>query len=310
MKNKNRIAALFPGQGAQYVGMGKSFCSFQTAKRTFEEADDLLQEKISQIIFEGPEDQLTHTKNSQLAIFIHSAAILRVLNEKFNFSFSFTAGLSLGEYTALYASKRLSFKQTLLLIQKRAYLMHEACLLQKGTMAAVLGLSSEIIEEKIQGIEGLWIANYNTPGQIVISGQKDAVEKGIAVLKQANAKRVIPLQVHGAFHSGLMEDAQKALIPFLDPCDLQPSDIQMVPNLTGISTSDEDLILKGLKGQMTGSVRWEKSIRAMMDQNVDLFLEIGCGKSLTAMNRKMGAKPTLSIEHPEDLALLDQIAKN
>lgn len=181
MKN----AFIFPGQGAQYVSMGRDFFdSFAIARETFEEADDLLKESLSSVIFNGPEETLTQTKNSQVAIFVVSMALLRVFQKELSdIKPSVCAGLSLGEYTALCASKRLSFEKTLFLVRERARLMNEACEKVPGTMAAVVGMDAEGIESTLRNFPGVWVANFNAPGQTVISGTKEGIEKAALLLR-------------------------------------------------------------------------------------------------------------------------------
>ncbi len=299
-----KIAFLFPGQGAQYPGMGKDFSdAFAIARETFEEADAILGERLSEVIFHGPESVLTQTKNSQLAIFINSIALLRVLmQESPDFKPFVCAGLSLGEYTALCASGRLGFKETLLLVKERARLMNDACEATAGTMAAVLGLNATEVESAVKGISGVWVANYNCPGQTVISGTKEGVEKGAEALKANGAKRVIPLTVHGAFHSGLMQPAQDALAPFIDAAPIQNAPVGFVMNAPGTFVHSIEDIRRFLTSQVTQSVRWEQGIYAMEEKGIELYLEIGCGKTLSGMNRKMGVKgDTLSIDKLSDL---------
>lgn len=302
-----KTAFIFPGQGAQYVGMGKDFYdAFAIARETFEEADDLLGEKFSKIIFEGPEEVLTQTKNSQLAIFIVSVAILRVVQQQFpDLKPIVCAGLSLGEYTALYASGKLGFKETLFLVRERARLMNEACEKVPGTMAAVLGLDAAGIEAAVKGIEGVWVANFNAPGQTVISGTKEGIEKASLILKEKGAKRVIPLTVHGAFHSGLMRSAQEGLAPFVNAASLKESSIDLVMNVPGNYTKE---IRQNLISQVTQSVRWEQSITAMKEAGVEFFLEIGCGKTLTGLNRKMGITTLAAVDKVTDLELIHATA--
>lgn len=300
-------AFLFPGQGAQYVGMGKDFSdSFAIAKNTFQEADDILNESLSKIIFEGPESSLIQTKYCQAAIFVNSIAILRVIVQQMPHFRAFAcAGLSLGEYGALHASEKLSFKDTLILLQKRALFMNEACEKIPGTMAAVLGLNADQVESALKGVAGVWVANYNCPGQIVISGTKEGVEKGSQILKENGAKRVLPLTVAGAFHSGLMQTAQDQLAPFIMNAPIQESATHLVMNAVGNFVSTVEEMRKNLIAQVTHSVRWEQGIRAMNDKGVDSYIEIGCGKTLTGMNRKIGVTGHLiSIEKVTDL---DQI---
>lgn len=296
-------AFIFPGQGAQYVGMGKDFFdTFLVARETFQEADDLLGMHLSQIIFEGPEDSLTQTRHSQLAIFVTSMAILRAIQQQLpHLKPSVCAGLSLGEYTALCASNRLSFRDTLFLVQERARLMQEACVKVPGTMAAVLGLDSLSIESTINGLKEVWVANFNAPGQTVISGTKEGIERAALALKERGAKRVIPLAVSGAFHSGLMQSAQEGLAPLIEKAALLESSIPFVMNVPGGFVETVQEIRRNLVCQVTQSVRWEQGIEAMKASGVDSFLEIGCGKTLTGLNRKMGISSLSAIDKVADL---------
>ncbi len=293
-----RVAFLFPGQGAQYVGMGKEFSqAFPIVRQVFEEADDLLKEPLSKIIFEGPENLLTQTKHSQLAIFVTSLALLRTVP----LTPKICSGLSLGEYSALVASGRLSFQDGLLLVRERALLMNAACEKTSGGMAAVLGLDAEGVFEAVRGLEGVWVANYNAPGQTVISGTKEGIERATAPLKERGAKRVIPLTVHGAFHSGLMQSARDGLAPIIAKTPFKESRIELVMNVPGAFVKETAEIKRYLTAQVTESVRWEQGILAM-EGKVDFFFEIGCGKTLSGLNRKIGVSaPTRSIEVPTDL---------
>lgn len=302
-------ALIFPGQGAQYVGMGKDFYdSFAIARETFQEADEILQENLTKIIFEGPPELLTETRNSQVAIFVVSVAILRVFQSQFpDFIPDACAGLSLGEYTALYASGRLSFKETLKLVAERARLMNEACENTAGTMAAVLGLSASQVEEAVRDIEGVWVANFNAPGQTVISGTQSGVEKAAPILKEKGAKRVLPLTVHGAFHSGLMKSAQEGLAPSIQKANLQKSSIDFVMNVPGAFVKIDEEIKEYLISQVTQSVRWEQGVETMKAAGIELFVEIGCGKSLSGLNRKIGVPHMKSIEKLSDLETIDAI---
>lgn len=305
-----KIAYLFPGQGAQYVGMGKDFFdSFSIAKETFQEADDLLGENLSKIIFEGPEDILTQTKNSQVAIFVTSMAILRVVQKELSdLSPSVCAGLSLGEYTALCASGRLSFAETLRLVRERARLMNEACEKVPGTMAAVLGMDALGIEAAVKGLRGVWVANFNAPGQTVISGTKEGIDHAGLFLKAKGAKRVIPLTVHGAFHSELMRSAQDGLAPFIEQTIFKPSSVEFVMNVPGHFVKTDEEIRRYLTAQVTQSVRWEQGILAMKEAGVELFLEIGCGKTLSGLNKKMGILSMSAVEKVVDLETVHAIA--
>lgn len=295
-------AFIFPGQGAQYVGMGRDFHdSFSLARETFQEADDLLKDSLSKVIFEGPEELLTQTKNSQLAIFVVSMAILRTVQQQLQWTPALCAGLSLGEYTALCASGRLGFADALLLVQERARLMQAACEKNPGTMAAVLGLSALEIEEMTKGLRGVWVANYNAPGQTVISGTREGVEQASLFLKERGAKRVIPLAVHGAFHSGLMQSAQDGLAPYIAQAPFQKSEIPLVMNVPGHFVETTEEVRRNLELQVTHPVRWEQSIEVMKASGVSFFLEIGCGKTLTGLNKKMGITAMSAIDTLADL---------
>lgn len=300
-----KSAFIFPGQGSQYVGMGKDFFnSFAVAKETFQEADELLKANLSQLIFEGPEELLTQTKNSQVAIFVVSVAILRTVEQQLpSLVPAVCSGLSLGEYTALYASGRLGFADTLKLVQERARLMNEACEKTEGTMAAVLGLDAKSVESAVKGLPGVWVANYNAPGQTVISGTKAGVAHASTVLKEKGARRVIPLNVHGAFHSGLMQMAQDGLAPFVEMAPIQATGLDFVMNVPGHFVTDLKEIRRNLISQVTQSVRWEQGILAMKEAGVEQFIEIGCGKTLSGLNKKMEV-PTVSIDKVNDLEIV------
>ncbi len=311
MSKYKKIACLFPGQGSQYPGMGKDFVKeFSAARMTFEEADDLLKCRLSTIILEGPESTLTQTKNSQTGIFVTGMAIFRVVQELFELRPFICAGLSLGEYTALTAGEYLPFQHCLPLVQQRGQLMNEACEATIGTMAAVIGLDANSVEKLIKEInlpQDLWVANFNCPGQVVISGTLKGIEVCTKAAQAQGAKRVMPLQVQGAFHSGLMQQAEERLAPFIHQVPLVKGSVALVMNVPGDFISDLDRIRHYLIKQVTSSVRWEQGIRAMDREGVDLFIELGPGRTLGSMNKKIGVKaPTLHIEKIEDL---DTLAK-
>lgn len=312
MTKYKKIAFIFPGQGAQYPGMGRDFVdSFPVAKQTLEEADEILGRKMSTIILQGPEEVLTETKNSQTAIFITGMALFNVLKSVFpHLQPQVCAGLSLGEYTALTAAQILTFQEALPLVQTRGQCMNDACEETRGTMAVILGLDATAVEQLVKEVNlphDLWVANFNCPGQVVISGTLKGVEAGSAAAKVKGAKRVLPLQVHGAFHSGLMRRAEERLAEAVANVSLDTGIAEVVMNVPGNFVVDAAAIRRNLIEQVTHSVRWEQGIRAMNESGVDLFIEFGPGKTLSGMNRKIGVTaPTFSLEKIEDLDFLSK----
>lgn len=309
----SKLAFLFPGQGAQIVGMGKDFRdNYPSARLVFEEADDLLRRNLSKVLWEGPESSLTETQNSQAGIYVTSMALLAVLNELFpSLKPSFCAGLSLGEYSALTASGKLSFQETLALVDKRGRYMNDACEAVKGTMAVVMGMEASAVEKMVEEINlpnDLFVANLNCPGQVVISGTSKGIEAAMNVAKEKGAKRVLPLAVHGAFHSGLMQDAKMRLEPEILQCSFSESPISLVMNYSGAVVDNQTEIRRQLIEQVTSPVRWEQGIRAMDAKGVDLYLEIGCGKTLSGMNKRIGVQGlSFSLEKVQDIAQLEEI---
>lgn len=309
---EKKLAFLFPGQGSQYVSMGKDFFNtFAIARETFEEADEQLGRSLSRLIFEGPVADLTLTKNSQVAIYVLSIAIWRVIQEQFgNLKPIVCAGLSLGEYSALTGSERLMFSDGIDLVQARGLYMHQASIRYPGTMAVCLGVPLKLIEEEVAKVHlehPVWIANLNCPGQIVISGTREGVKLAGERLKIKGAKRVLSLDVSGAFHSGLMEEAKQELEKKLAMVPIHDSEIDVVLNVPGDYVNSTAEIRQFLIDQVVSPVLWEKGICKMAHKGVELFIEIGCGKSLNGMNRKIGVKsPTLSVEKVDDL---EEIAK-
>jgi len=304
-----KIAFVFPGQGAQYPGMGHDFFSqFPEAKSVFEEADRVLGTPFSKLIFEGSKEELTQTNNSQLAIFITSIAILRVVEAQLpELTPTVCAGLSLGEYTALVAAKKLTFAEALPLVKARGMWMQTACENHPGTMMVVLGLELNVVEETLTPFEKVWVANLNCPGQIVIAGEVTEVEKVAALLKEKGARRVLPLDVSGAFHSGLMQEAQDQLKPLILASNLESSPIDVVLNVEGDYVTDLEKVRECMISQVTHPVKWQKGVEKMVEAGVDLYIEMGPGKTLAGMNKRIGVEaPILSIEKSEDLALLKE----
>lgn len=313
MPKYQKIAFLFPGQGAQYPGMAKDFFeNFSIARETFEEADELLGRKLSSIILNGPADLLTETKNSQIGIYTASMAILRVLSKLFpTLKPSICSGLSLGEYTAITAAGMVQFTDAVPLVQSRGHYMNEACEQQQGAMAVVLGLDAEAVEALVKEVnlpKDLWAANFNCPGQVVISGTSRGIEVAAIAAKSRGAKRVLPLQLHGAFHSGLMQSAEERLAEHIMRTPFKESPVELVMNVPGDFVKDIFQIKQNLISQVTSPVRWEQGVRHMMEAGTDLFIEMGCGKTLSGFNKRIStATPILSIEKIEDLDQIPQI---
>lgn len=311
-QDKKRIAFLFPGQGAQYPGMALDFHNtFAVSKQIFEEADDLLGRKLSKIVLEGPENILTETRNSQTGIYVASTATLRAILSLYpHLQPCVAGGLSLGEYTALHASGKISFSEGLKLVDYRAKYMNDACESHPGTMVVILGMEGDVVEQMVKELNmpnDLWAANFNCPGQVVISGTLKGIEAGTAAAKERGAKRVLPLQVHGAFHSGLMMDAQKQLHSHIMEAEIVSSDAGLVMNVNGKIERDPQVIRKNLGLQVTHPVRWQSCVASMEEAGVDLFIEVGCGKTLAGFNKKIGVQaPTISIEKVEDLKKLEE----
>lgn len=313
MKEMHKWAFIFPGQGAQYIGMGKDFYEgFSAAKEVFQEADDILQQNFSRIIFESSTEVLSLTKNSQVAIYVVSIAILRTLYTQFPLLKPvICAGLSLGEYTALTASEKIGFSDCLKLVQMRAEAMHEACKEKAGTMQVVLGLTEDMVDAALKQINSksgpVWIANVNCPGQVVIAGAVENIAIAVEYLKQKGAKRILGLEVAGAFHSGLMQSAQKKLAEEIQNAPIHKSNIFFAMNVPGAIVDSVAMIKQYLLEQVTSPVRWQQSIEAMQNFDVSVFLEIGPGKTLSGMNKKIGVQAsTLCVEKVTDL---DELAR-
>ena len=315
MTTPPRIAFLFPGQGAQYVGMGKTFYDeYPIARQVFERADDALNMNLSRTIFEGPESALTETKTAQPAIFVTSCAILEVLHRSFSLPTPIcTAGLSLGEYTALMAAGVISFESALQLVRLRGALMHEACERHKGTMLVVMGLSDDQVRAMVDELDmpnDIWCANFNCPGQVVVSGTHRGIEAAASAAKARGAKRTVPLQVHGAFHSHLMSDARKGLEQALNEAPLTMTPVRVAMNVTGQFAENIEQIRSLLVSQVTSSVLWHSCVTTCAAQEITCFMEVGCGKTLANMNKRIGVHvPTVTVETTEDLHALDSMIR-
>ena len=280
------VAYVFPGQGAQFVGMGYPlYEQYEKAKIIFEEANDILGFNITDIMFNGNDEDLKQTKVTQPAIFLHSVVRTQLLK---NFEGIMTAGHSLGEYSALVAAKVLNWQDALKLVSARAQAMQKACENQPGTMAAIIGLENKIIEGVCEDINGIVVpANYNTEGQLVISGEVDAVKKACTKLTELGAKRALLLNVGGAFHSPIMASAADELKSTIEKISFQSAAIKIFQNVTAMSYTDANQIKNNLIDQLTGPVKWEQTIKNMLDNGATKFIEIGPGRALQGMIKKI-----------------------
>jgi [acyl-carrier-protein] S-malonyltransferase len=291
--NKSRIkqyrmkAYIFPGQGAQFTGMGLDlYEKYPLAQEYFEKANDILGFSITDIMFEGTAEQLKETKVTQPAIFLHSVILAKVLGD--SFQPEMVAGHSLGELSALVANGVLSFEDGLKLVSKRALAMQKACEIAPSTMAAVLGLDDRIVEETCAEIKGVVVAaNYNCPGQLVISGEVSAVEKACEVLTEKGARRALLLPVGGAFHSPMMEPAREELAAAIEATEFSKPSCAVYQNVVAKAVTNPDEIKKNLMIQLTAPVRWTQSIQAMIADGGTEFIEVGPGKVLQGLMRKI-----------------------
>ncbi|MGA9407557.1 MAG: ACP S-malonyltransferase [Bacteroidota bacterium] len=284
----NKVAYIFPGQGSQYVGMGKDlFREFPAARELFLKADAVLGFSLSKICFEGPEEELKQTKNTQPAIFLHSLAVWSILNPR---NAAMAAGHSLGEYSALVAAGVITFEEGLKLVRLRGELMQKAGEENPGTMAAVIGLDGKVVGEVCctawkEGV--VQAANFNSPGQIVISGSVDGVHKAMALGKERGAKLVKELVVSGAFHSPLMQSAKEGLKAVLDEAEFCDAKIPVYANVTAKPLQKTNEIRAMLFEQVTSPVRWEETITNMSADGASTFIEIGPGKVLQGLVKRI-----------------------
>ena len=287
-------AYIFPGQGAQFVGMGLDLYEKSAeAKALFEAANGILGFSITDIMFSGTDEDLKQTKVTQPAIFLHSVILSKVLGK--NFAPQMVAGHSLGEFSALVANGALSFEDGLQLVAKRAAAMQKACELQPGTMAAVLGLEDAKVEELCATIDGIVTpANYNCPGQLVISGELKAVEAACEKMKEAGAKRALVLPVGGAFHSVLMKPAEEELAAAIEQTAFHKPLSPVYQNVTTTAVSDENAIKTNLIKQLTAPVKWTQSVQQMIADGATEFIEVGPGKVLQGLVKKINKEAVVA----------------
>ncbi len=310
-----KTAIVFPGQGSQVIGMGKDlFENFSAAREVFKKTDEILGVNLSKIMFEGPNEELTKTENTQPALMAVSIALIEVLEKEFGKKFSdlcaLTAGHSLGEYSALCAAKALTLEETAKLLQVRGREMAKCGEKTQGAMAAILGVEIDvaqaIAEEAAQG-DVCQVANDNSVGQIVISGSKTAIDRAIEIAKRSGAKRAIALPVSGAFHSSLMLDAQNIMKDALVKAEIKSPIVPVVANVTAQIVSDPNEIRDLLAKQITGSVRWREIMIFMASQGIEEIIEVGSGKVLAGLvGRTCSNLKSRSIQNCEDLKLFIQ----
>ncbi|TXI84599.1 MAG: ACP S-malonyltransferase [Crocinitomicaceae bacterium] len=280
-------AYVFPGQGAQFSGMGKDlYENAALAKQMFDQANEILGFDIQKIMFEGTDEELKQTKVTQPAIFLHSTILAACLGEQFQPAM--VAGHSLGEISALVANKTLKFEDGLRLVYKRALAMQAACEAVPSTMAAILGLEDEVVEKICDSIDGVVVAaNYNCPGQLVISGELSAVEKACAALTEAGAKRALLLPVGGAFHSPLMEPAREELAAAIEATTFSTPVCPVYQNVTANAVADPTEIKKNLVAQLTAPVKWTQTMQQMISDGASEVIEVGPGKVLQGLFKKV-----------------------
>lgn len=288
-------AYVFPGQGAQFIGMGKDlYDSSELAKELFEKANKILGFRITDIMFSGTDDELKQTKVTQPAIFLHSVILAKVLGN--DFKPDMTAGHSLGEFSALVAAGAMNFEDGLRLVSARALAMQAACEAEPSTMAAILGLEDNVVEEICAAVDGVVVAaNYNCPGQLVISGAVDAVNTACEKLTEAGAKRALVLQVGGAFHSPLMEPARTSLATAIENTEIKTPSCPVYQNVTASGVTDPSEIKENLIAQLTAPVRWTQTMNQMISDGCTEVIEVGPGKVLQGLFKKVDrAFPTSS----------------
>ncbi|WP_107602885.1 ACP S-malonyltransferase [Clostridioides difficile] len=308
-----KVALVFPGQGAQYVGMAKDlYENNAVAKSVIDEASDALNMDLKNLMFNGNEEELSKTENTQPAMVTHSVAVLKAVQAEIDLKYNACLGLSLGEYSALVAADAIDFKDAVCLVKKRGKFMQETVPTGVGAMAAILGLDRNALESVVKDIQGgiVEVANYNSPGQIVISGENEKIEEAIVKCKEAGAKRAVKLNVSGPFHSSMLKEAGVKLASELEKVNMTKPKVDVVANVNADYYKNEgkELLIK----QVSSSVLWEDSIERLLNDGYDTFIEMGPGKTLKAFIKKIASnkKANVNIYNIDGIDSLNEFVQN
>ncbi|MCC0782971.1 ACP S-malonyltransferase [Clostridioides sp. ES-S-0108-01] len=308
-----KVALVFPGQGAQYMGMAKDlYENNDVAKSVIDEASDALKMDLKKLMFNGNEEELSKTENTQPAMVTHSVAVLKAVQAQIDLKYNACLGLSLGEYSALVAADAIDFKDAVCLVKKRGKFMQETVPTGVGAMAAILGLDRSVLENVVKDIRGgiVEVANYNSPGQIVISGENEKIEEAMVKCKEAGAKRAVKLNVSGPFHSSMLKEAGVKLAGELEKVNITKPKVDVVANVNADYYKNEgkDLLIK----QVSSSVLWEDSIERLLNDGYDTFIEMGPGKTLKAFIKKIASnkKVNVNIYNIDGIDSLNEFVQN